>query len=281
MSLVKSPRMTEKKLAASRRNGKVSKGATTPEGLKRIRMANMRRGFCSQSEKSAFLVLGEDAGEFSKMREEFLREWHPAEGLQRRLVERLARAVWRAERADRMQEGQAMRLAKEVNKIREDRLHAQMMRLKLTSETLQKLAESVAQWHYVTTPKHLESVESFYREGDIAVTIYLSRLCLVIPSRPGFLGQCTLGQRHSIDSSAPYKGGKDSFMKHIIDNRMMLSRAQEGPLVTSIEPFATVTAWARIFPVPDSPAGSARRVFWRMAYKAGGGTIHSRIIKGT
>ena len=63
----------------------------------------------------------------------------------------LGRALWLMNRAARMQEGYAVRQAQEVSSGREDRLHAQMMRLKMTEERLRRLAESVECEHYVTT----------------------------------------------------------------------------------------------------------------------------------
>jgi hypothetical protein len=44
--------------------------------------------------------------------------------------------------------------------------------------------------------------------------------------------------RQSIGSSAPYKGGKESTVKYIIDNQIILSRAPEGSVATYMEPFA-------------------------------------------
>ncbi len=71
-------------------------------------------------------------------------EWHPSRPFQEMLVARQARAVWRGERADRMQEGYALRQAQKVNQSREARVHAQMMRLKMAEGSLKSLAQSVA-----------------------------------------------------------------------------------------------------------------------------------------
>jgi hypothetical protein len=64
-----------------------------------------------------------------------------------------------------MQEGFALRLAKQANLTREDRLHAQMMRLKIAAETLRRLAQSVACEHYVTTTANLETMKNLHQEG--------------------------------------------------------------------------------------------------------------------
>jgi hypothetical protein len=45
MSLVKKPTMTPRKLAAVRRNARLSRGPATPEGRERIRAAHLVHGF--------------------------------------------------------------------------------------------------------------------------------------------------------------------------------------------------------------------------------------------
>ncbi len=98
--------------------------------------------------------------------------------MEEELAEHLAEVVWRWKRAGRMQEGFALRLAKNANLTREDRLHAQMMRLKITAETLRRLAESVARKDYVTTRADLEMMKSLHQEGavkevgDIALALF-------------------------------------------------------------------------------------------------------------
>ncbi len=58
MSLVKSPRLTERKLAALRRNAKRSHGPATLEGLDRIRAAQLRHGLYAQAEGEALRSWG-------------------------------------------------------------------------------------------------------------------------------------------------------------------------------------------------------------------------------
>ena len=139
MSLVKSPRMTEKKLAAIRRNQKLSHGPATAESRERIRATHLRHGFYAQAEEVALRALGEEPAEFQELLEGIWEKWNPTDALQEKLVTRLARAVWRLDRSDRMQEGYALRQARDANLTREDRLHGQMMRLKITVETLLRL----------------------------------------------------------------------------------------------------------------------------------------------
>ena len=78
---------------------------------------------------------------------------------------RLARATWLMNRADRMQEGYAVRQAEDVSSGRQDRLHAKMMRLKMTEDRLRRLAQAVATPHYVTPREDLEKMKSLHEEG--------------------------------------------------------------------------------------------------------------------
>jgi hypothetical protein len=165
MSLTKSPRMTEKKLAANRRNQNLCNSPVTDERRERIGAALLRFGFDAQAEENARRALGEDPAHFQELLEVLWQEWNPAGGLQEGVVIRLARAMWLVNRADRMQEGYAVRQAQDLNGGRQDRLHAQMMRLKMTADRLRLLVQSVAREHYVTTPADLEKMKNLHQEG--------------------------------------------------------------------------------------------------------------------
>jgi len=164
MSLVKSPRMTEKKVAATRRNQKRSHTARRRE---RIRAALLRHGYDVQAEEVAMRALGEDPAQFQELLEVLWEEWNPTGGLQEGLVIHLAQCTWLMNRAVRMQEGYAVRQAQEVSSGRQDRLHAQMMRLKMTAESLRLLVQAVAHQHYVTTPADLEKMKNLHQEGVV------------------------------------------------------------------------------------------------------------------
>ena len=167
MSLIKKPAMTEKKVAANRRNQNLCHGPGTDQRGECIRAALLRFGFDTPAEERAMRALGEDPAHFQELLEVLWEEWNPAGGLQEGVVIRLARALWLTNRADRMQEGYAVRQAQEVSVGREDRVHAQMMRLKMTEERLRRLAESVECEHYVTTPEDLEKMKNLHQEGAL------------------------------------------------------------------------------------------------------------------
>jgi hypothetical protein len=167
MSLIKRPPISEKKLAAVRRNQKHTHGPATAAGRERIRAAHLRHGFYVKAEETALRALGENPAHFQKLVKGLWETYDPTDSVQEGLVIRLARATWLMNRADRVQEGYAVRQAQDVNIGRADRLHVQMMRLKMTAETLWRLAQSVAQWHYVTPAADLAIMKNLQQEGEV------------------------------------------------------------------------------------------------------------------
>jgi len=167
VSLRKKQTMTQEKISANRRNGRHLHGPSTPEGQERIRAALLRHGFDVQAEEVAMRALGENPADFQELLEALWEEYNPVGAAQEGLVIRLARATWLMNRADRMQEGFALRQAREVNSGRQDRAHAQMMRLKITADSLRLLVQAVAQKHYVTTLADLEKMKNLHQEGVV------------------------------------------------------------------------------------------------------------------
>jgi hypothetical protein len=150
--------------------------------------ANTRHGFYSQAEGVALRALGEDPEEYDAMVKAVMENYPPANAFEELLNTCLARALWGMERGHRMQEGFALRQAREMGQCRESRLHAEMMRLKIRAARLESLAQSVAREHYVTTPADLDLVKSLRDEGamkelgDIAVALFYQ---LQEPGAPG------------------------------------------------------------------------------------------------
>jgi len=165
MSLIKKPQMTEKKLAANRENQKLCNALGTDERGERIRAALRRFGYNAQAEEIAMRGLGEDPADFRELLEALWEEWNPAGSLQEGMVIRLARVMWLMNRSDRSQEGAALRRVQSADRGRVNRLHARMMRLKMTVQTLRSLARSVAVWHYVTTVEDLNVMKKPHQEG--------------------------------------------------------------------------------------------------------------------
>ncbi|MDR3674768.1 MAG: hypothetical protein P4N24_04720 [Acidobacteriota bacterium] len=107
MSLTPKRKMTEKKLAANRTNGRKSLGAVTPEGKARAARANLRHGFYSKADPEVLTALGEDPAEYRRMMKSL--ETDLAEAMEAQVVGRIGRTFWRMQRAERMQEGLALK----------------------------------------------------------------------------------------------------------------------------------------------------------------------------
>jgi hypothetical protein len=97
MSLMERRTLSEKQKAASRANGRLSRGAVTPAGREQIRTANLRHGLFSQAREIVLPTLGEDLEEFNRLRQGCYEQWPDAEPAE---VEECAGAQWRWKRAD-------------------------------------------------------------------------------------------------------------------------------------------------------------------------------------
>ncbi len=164
MSLIKRRRMTQATPAGMGRKKERSRGQTISE---RVCGALRRHGFDTQAEEAAMRDLGEDPAQFHELLEGLWMEHDPVGFFEEGLVIRLARAIWLMNRADRMQEGYALRQAQDVSVGREDRRHVQMMRLKMTANTLRTLARSVAQENYFTPREDLEMMKTLQQQGEV------------------------------------------------------------------------------------------------------------------
>jgi hypothetical protein len=85
---------------ASRRNGAKSRGPKTPEGKARSAQNALKHGLRAQKH----LVLpSEDAAEFAALEAALMEELAPEGALQSALAQRVVAAVWRLERAERLE----------------------------------------------------------------------------------------------------------------------------------------------------------------------------------
>ena len=165
MSLVKKPIMTEKKVAANRSNGGHSQGPATPEGRSACGAANCATAFMPRRRRPLCAVWARTRPTLRNCWKDSARNLRPGAPCRIELVNRLARVLWLVERADRSLEGDALRRASIADLGRDNRIHARMMRLKMTAETLRSLARSVGCWHYVTPREDLEVMKKLHQEG--------------------------------------------------------------------------------------------------------------------
>ncbi len=84
-----------------------SRGAVTPAGKARAAQANLRHGFYSEAPQEVLTALGEDQAEYNRLLKSL--ESNLAGGLESQLVRGIARTLWRMQRAERMQDGLAVK----------------------------------------------------------------------------------------------------------------------------------------------------------------------------
>lgn len=164
MSLTKSPIMTPGRIAANRANARKSEGPATSEGTERMRDSNVRHGIYSHVPGEALRALGEDPEEFKRLLKSLEAEWEPSGELQSRLVQRLARALWRLERNDRVQESMAVERARAADREVRDGVGDVCRPMKKTLGRIELLAEAVAADQYATGPGEFELFFAVYGE---------------------------------------------------------------------------------------------------------------------
>ena len=154
MSLIQQPTMTEKNRAAHQRNARMSHGATTAEGKERARAAHLRHGFYSQVCDEALVALGENPDDLRALIASAQREWRPAGDLAAGMASRLARLLWRMDRAERIQESVLAHRALEHQQRRRDLALHLHYKVNPRLDLLSCLLEDTADVRYYTTPSH-------------------------------------------------------------------------------------------------------------------------------
>jgi hypothetical protein len=72
----------------------------------------LRHGFYSQAQDEAMIALGEDPKEYAGLMQRLVDDLNPSPGLQSELVRQMGRTLWRIQRAERMQDGLAVKRVK-------------------------------------------------------------------------------------------------------------------------------------------------------------------------
>jgi hypothetical protein len=144
MSLVKSPVLTPQKLTANQRNA-LEKHAMKQAARDRIAKAHMQHGFYSKDGDEALRALGEDPEDFECLRVSLIRDWNPIGSYEELLVRRLARALWRVERADHLQDAMHASQAESMARKLEEQTMAADDRQQLAMAVLERLLECLEQ----------------------------------------------------------------------------------------------------------------------------------------
>jgi len=114
MALIRKPHVTARKRMANRLNG---------EGLRLQTRAGkaqaaLRRPYDSRLKGVVLPLLGDDPAEFRQMLDSLMATYAPADALQMGLVFRIARALWRVNRYDRMGESMAARHLEHAQEVK-------------------------------------------------------------------------------------------------------------------------------------------------------------------
>src|ERR1019366_2208009 len=127
MSLTPKRKMTEERLAASRANGRKSHGAGTPKGKARVAQVNLRHGFYAKADQDVLRALGEAPAEYRRMMKSL--ETDVAQAMEEQVVGCIGRTFWRMKRAERIQNGLAVKRVRKETEIEEFMAAPQMLHI--------------------------------------------------------------------------------------------------------------------------------------------------------
>jgi len=186
MSLLKRLTLSPKKLEANQANARLSQGPATAEGIERIRDAHLQHGFYSKSAGEAMRALGERPDDFERLVASLTETWQPESDYELALVRRLARALWRVERADRIQEAmtvnQAERVAMHVEELAEKDAASHKEKTAVLERLLQQ-SQHIGFYTSVADLRDLEAASGRQPKGRQGQILYLAWR-LMRPSDP-------------------------------------------------------------------------------------------------
>jgi hypothetical protein len=119
MPLRKPTQLSERKTAANRENARRSTGPRTPAGKRRASLNALTHGLRARALGQTMRELGESPQDYARLHLALLSSFQPANAVEAKLVEDLARLWWKKDRADRAQLGLQ---AYEVKKLEMEQL---------------------------------------------------------------------------------------------------------------------------------------------------------------
>jgi len=161
MSLIHKQEMTEENLAAHRANGQKTQGPVTPEGKANSAAANLRHGFYCQAPNRALTALGEDPEEYAGLMNSL--ENNLVEGLEDELKQRIGHAFCRMRRAERVQDGLALKRIKTAREIHKTATQPQLLRAHENLESYEEMATALRRRGNGPTPAE---IQAFVRHFD-------------------------------------------------------------------------------------------------------------------
>jgi len=166
MSLIHRQKMTQKGLAAKRRNGRAGHGPVTTAGKARAVAARLLHGFYSSRQDEVMTALGEDPREFEELLKSLLQSFQPRPGLESQLVLRMARVLWRQRRADRVQDAAALRHVKTRTQTEQLALGPRLIRVRAIYQKLLDLSAALTNHEAPPTPSPLEAFLAYFKASD-------------------------------------------------------------------------------------------------------------------
>jgi len=131
MNIEPRPTLSHRRIAANRRNALKSTGPRTADGKRRSSLNALKQGLGAESFHEVMRSLGENPREFEQLHQDLIGSCQPANALEAKLVEDLARLWWKKARAERAQAGvqiqqvdrlqvQRLREFHEINRLSSD-----------------------------------------------------------------------------------------------------------------------------------------------------------------
>ena len=142
MGLIHLQEMTEKNLAAKRANGTQARGAVTSEGKANSAAANLRHGYYAKAPGTVLVALGEDPQEYAELMDSL--EKNLDEGLEGALVQRIGQALWKMQRAERIQNGLALKRLQAAREMQDNIAWPQRLRANDNLQRYQDLRAAFA-----------------------------------------------------------------------------------------------------------------------------------------
>jgi len=160
--------MTEKRLAASRANGRKSHGAVTPEGKARVAQVNLRHGFYAKADQDVLRTLGEDPAEYRRMMKSL--ETDVAHAMEQQVVGCIGRTFWRMQRAERMQDGLAVKRVRKGTEMEQFIAAPRRLHIYGLYENLCALGRRINNPHPMPSRDEIEAlIDAFGAEPPAAV----------------------------------------------------------------------------------------------------------------
>lgn len=273
MSLTPKRRMTAKSLAAHRSNAVKSRGAVTKAGKARSAAARLRYGIFSRRDDEPIAEFGEDPKEYAALLKSLVRELQPCGGLQSELVLGMRRALWRMRRAERMQDGTALRRVESGLRSQDFILGPKLMQVGKVHRSYIDLWEALKRPDYVPATAEIEDLARSCGDSPSEdVEDLISLLCAFRDAA----GKEQASAQETADSASPASHGQEKTEAHAkvvaaLDKLMLHQRMVLDMVMAEMNNVRSPENIAALMAPKDEEAAQALRmndsnlrVLWRL-----------------